>query len=119
MSTETATPCHQSFDDGQDAAQFFVLGGAFGARTGRFTTDVDDVSSFDNEVASVADGHLRIGPHASVRERVRSDVDDPHDEGAGGMRVGSRADIDHAVESRTASQALIEVCGESLTCTPH
>jgi hypothetical protein len=81
--------------------------------------DVDDVSSFDNEVASVADGHLRIGPHASVRERVRSDVDDPHDEGAGGMRVGSRADIDHAVESRTASQALIEVCGESLTCTPH
>ena len=81
---------NQGFDNRQNTTQLFVLGSALGARTSGLATDIDDVGSFDDEIAGVANGYLGIGPHASVREGVRGDVDDTHHERAGGMRMSVR-----------------------------
>src|SRR5207244_8757715 len=51
-----------------------------GARPGGLTTDVDHVRTVDDQGMPPGDGSLVVQTLATIRERVRGHVDDPHDQ---------------------------------------
>src|SRR5690606_29228556 len=61
-----------------------------GSRPGRLATDVDDVGTLGEEVASMGGGILRIEPESAVAERVGRDVENAHDEGPGHVGLPQR-----------------------------
>ena len=76
-------PGAERFDDGDDAANFFLGVDGPGARPGRFSAHVDDVGSLGGHRLAVGHGSPRVEKPAPIAEGVRRDVEDPHDENPG------------------------------------
>ena len=73
----------QRLDHRHHAGQLFLDRHRLGARARRLPADVDDVGALDQERVPVRDGGVVRGVEAAVGERVRRDVEHPHDERAG------------------------------------
>ena len=84
------------FDDGKDAVLLFAGGEGYGAGTGGFAADVEDVGSFVEHMEGLgygAVGGILWGVEvASVGEGVGGDVEDTHDDGPLAKRHGAGAE---------------------------
>ena len=81
----------QPLDDGDDPAQLLVGVDADRARSGRLTTDVDEIGAQLGKLDAMPDRGCRIQPFPSIGERVGSHVDHPHDEAAVDCQPGQHA----------------------------
>ena len=67
-------------DDGHDAPALFGFVHRVGSRAGGLTTDVHDVGAGIDKLHAVGNGCFGRREGATIRKRVRSHVDDPHEE---------------------------------------
>lgn len=77
-----------AFEDGNDAADFFLGRDGLGTGAGGLAPDVEDVGALGEETQSVLDGAAGVKEMATVGEGVGGDVDDAHDEGSGADGMG-------------------------------
>ena len=82
----------QSADHRPDPVPFVPGGQRRGAGPGRFAADVDDVGPLADHAIGPFDGRVGVDVQAAVGERIRRDVEDPHDEAPAG---GAVADMLH------------------------
>ena len=80
-------------DHGKDPAELVVGVDRLGTRAGRFATDIDDVRTLGDESRDVLDRIVDGEESSAVGERIRCDVDDPHqpdalERQAAALRVG-------------------------------
>lgn len=68
----------ESFNDGDDAVEFFVLIDAVGTGTSTFAADIDDVGTVFNELGCMGYGKFGIG--VAIGEAVRRYIENAHDE---------------------------------------
>ena len=73
-------------DHRHDAADLLIGRHDLRARPGGLAADVEQIGAVDHHLARVLHRVVDIGVHATVRERVRRDVHDPHDQGANAER---------------------------------
>ena len=78
-----------------DACQLIFRRYAFGARSGRFGTDVDDVRAGGHHGTPMFHGLIRLKPQAPVRKRVLGDVQHAHNLCAAG--IADRFQIGHRI----------------------
>jgi len=87
----------ERFDDGEDAGLFFARGEGGGIGAGGFAANVDDVGGFVEHFFGLFEGPFRgmLGSVevAAVREGVRCDVEDAHDEGPSTKGEGAGAEV--------------------------
>lgn len=76
----------EAADDGDDAAELFLLVDAAGAGAGGLAADVDEVGALGDEVEAVFDGGRGVEPAAAVGEGVGGHVDHAHDRAAVPLR---------------------------------
>src|SRR5207244_10561074 len=65
----------------------------FGARTGGFASDINDVGALLKQMERVFDSFVAIEELAAIREGIRRDVHDAHDQRALAKREYTRPDI--------------------------
>ena len=88
---------------GRTRSQFVDVREGFGARTRGLTADVDNVGPSRDHRDGRIDRALGVQVTSAVRERIRRDVEDTHDEGASAERerlpAGKRDRVGRAVGS--------------------
>ena len=87
------TAGHQLLDHRQHPRQLVVDRHPPGAGPGRLTADVQQVRPLVEQLQAVRDRRAGREPAAAVREGVRGDVDDAHDEGAVAAGAAARAGV--------------------------
>src|SRR5947209_406959 len=78
---------HELLDDGQHAIQFFFFGDSRRAWPRGFAADVNDIGTFGSEFQREIHRGGCILESSAIREGIRRDINDPHDERGSGKAV--------------------------------